>query len=259
MASSSTKRRGNAGRDRTGGSSSSSTPSYRPQVHPILSEPQRDKPASKPSKAHRGEDVSIAEARKNAELEEKEKQEQLEALKVEAQEDQESGLFDNPVDDWVQQDLDLADPNTSVYEPSGGGSPQTSSSSRPSTTTTPSSSSRRSESQKPQTQDSPSSRDSSTSSDSDSETTEKKKFKDIVQDEKDSLTNRLQSERDSIKPEKVSRWNFRGRTKSRLKKAILGVIIAAIIAVPIGFIGVIPHAIQKWIGNRTSVYMERSP
>ncbi len=90
------------------------------------------------------------------------------------------------------------------------------------------------------------------------DTTEKKKLSDFINEERSSLQKNLETKSNNIKSQKVSAWNFRGKIKSRLKRAILGMAIAALVAVPIAAIGIIPHAVQSWIANRTSVYVERA-
>ncbi|MCA9313475.1 hypothetical protein KDA08_04135, partial [Candidatus Saccharibacteria bacterium] len=99
---------------------------------------------------------------------------------------------------------------------------------------------------------------SSSASTTSGDATEKKKLSDFINEERSSLQNDLKTKSNSIKSQKVSAWNFRGKIKSRLKRAILGMAVAALVAVPIAAIGIIPHAIQSWIANRTSAYVERA-
>ena len=63
---------------------------------------------------------------------------------------------------------------------------------------------------------------------------------------------------DQVESQKVSRLNIRGRARKRVRMLALGAVFAIAVAVPIGILGVIPHAMQSWIQNKVSAYTERA-
>lgn len=241
------RRRSTSGRQRNSGPSNYPSSRSKPNAHPIIPARTSDQiSSSRPTAKAPEADPKL------------EQQEMLQMLEDSSSAPDQFQPKDDVIGKYVEEDLGLRDPD-SQPEPASTtatsfsptiGRPDRASSDRSSRTSSqgkdssPSSDSR--------------SNSSSSSNSSDGNQTEKQKLSDIMNQEKASLQKDLQSKSDKLKSQKISGWNFRGKIKSRLKRVILGMAIAALVAVPIAALGIIPHAVQSWIANRTSVYVERA-
>jgi hypothetical protein len=87
---------------------------------------------------------------------------------------------------------------------------------------------------------------------------EARKLSDIINQERGAIVDGIKAESDSLKKQKLGKLNVKGRVKRRIRLAILSLVLAGAAAVPVGVIGVIPHAIQSWISGRTSQFAERA-
>lgn len=79
----------------------------------------------------------------------------------------------------------------------------------------------------------------------------------LIRDEREQQLDAIRSRAKDIESTKVSKFNLRGRAKKRVRMFLLGSLLAVMLAVPIGVIGVIPHAIQRWVENRVGEYTTR--
>lgn len=80
----------------------------------------------------------------------------------------------------------------------------------------------------------------------------------IIKDEREQQLNAIRQRAKEVEGEKVSKYNLRGQARKKVRLFLLGSLMAVMLAVPIGVIGIIPHAIQNWIGQRTSALVQRA-
>lgn len=87
---------------------------------------------------------------------------------------------------------------------------------------------------------------------------EKESLGSLINQDRADRESRLNLAKKSAQEKKVRKFNLVGKGKKRLKAALLGVLITAVISVPVGIILAIPHAIQNWIENRAGELGERA-
>lgn len=80
----------------------------------------------------------------------------------------------------------------------------------------------------------------------------------IIKDEREQQLNAIRQRAREVEEKKVGKYNLRGQARKKVRLFLLGSLMAVMLAVPIGVIGIIPHAIQNWIENRVSEYSQRA-
>lgn len=229
MPASSTKRRGStSGRHRTGGSARSGAPQYRPGVHPILPTRTSDQVSR--------QQPAVEQPQNDPQVEQQEMLDELDS----GSRIQPNALTpkDDVIDRYVEEDLGITNPD-SQPQPTGpaaaGFTP---------TIGRPDKKGKAGEST-----------DNSQKSDSESSSSgEKESLSSIINRKRDE---RLNANKEKYSPKNrkgLSKLNFVGRGRSRIKKAIIAATISAFAAGAVAIVGILPSAIESILTGATTSY-----
>lgn len=87
---------------------------------------------------------------------------------------------------------------------------------------------------------------------------EAKSMNRIINEEKELRQKDIDDRIHHLKNEKISRFNVRGRARRKVRIIALSVLTSAVAAIPLGVMGLMPHAIQSWIENRASQFVQQA-
>ncbi|MDQ5913777.1 MAG: hypothetical protein QG623_396 [Patescibacteria group bacterium] len=228
----STKRKSStSGRHRSGGSGSS-TPQYRPGVHPII-------PTKTSDQVKRPNQESVP-----PQVDPKiEQQEMLEALDSGSKAPDQFTPKDDVIDKYVEENLGLSDPDTQPTQQTGSSTSFTPSIGRPEKSTTSNS------------------KGGSSSTGSDSKSTsestksdEKQSLSDIINKRRDDLIKPHKDREQSYKKSRFGKFNFVGRGRSKVKRIVIASVVSAFAAGAVAIVGVLPSAIESILTGATTSY-----